>query len=159
MGWDREQGVEVGYTRMTPGRRVESRWQTTLLTELVLAVRRVHCQPARMPRKTLCLLQDFVQCAQTWTCYPCREPTSSCSTSPIKQFGTYFSLGSVDAIKCRRFACDICRFVADCLDKKPEDLDGDNRITESAQFCDFRLPATIKSSVTHFHLTQSHCHL
>ena len=90
--------------------------------------------------------------------HPCRDPLP-CSTPPIKhRYGSYLALGSVDEIKSRRSTCDICRLVAERLDKEPSDLDGRCRITESAEFCNFELPRNVRArdpSVTHFHLTQA----
>jgi hypothetical protein len=90
--------------------------------------------------------------------HPCRDPLP-CSTPPINHiYGSDSALGSIDEIKSRRSTCDICRLVAESLDKEPSDLDGGCRIIESAEFCNFRLPTNVKArdpSVTHFHLTQA----
>jgi hypothetical protein len=94
----------------------------------------------------------------THSLYPCRNPFP-CSRRPINlRHGADLALGSVDEIKSRRLTCDICRLVAECLDKEPSDLDGGCRMIESAEFCTFTLPRNVKArdfGVTHFHLTQS----
>ena len=67
-------------------------------------------------------------------------------------------LGSVDEIKSRRLACKVCRLVAEYLDKEPSDLDGECRVKENNQFCNFKLPGNIvpqDPTITHFHLTQA----
>ena len=91
--------------------------------------------------------------------HPCRNPLP-CSTSPNNRgrYGSDLALGSIDEIKSRRSTCDICRLVAECLDKEPSDLAGGCRVIESAEFCNFKLPRNVKArdpSITHFHLTQA----
>ena len=92
--------------------------------------------------------------------HPCRDPLP-CLIPPINsnpRYGADLVLGSVDEIKSRRSTCDICRLVAECLDKEPSDLDGGCRIVEEAEFCTFKLPRNVKArdpTVTHFHLTQA----
>jgi hypothetical protein len=105
----------------------------------------------------VCLRLDIQR--MTHPLHPCRDPLP-CSTPPINntRYGADLSLGSVDEIKSRRLTCDICRLIAESLDKVPSELDGGCRIRESAEFCNFELPQNIKArdpSITHFHLTQA----
>ena len=98
-----------------------------------------------------------IQCL-THPLLPCHNPLS-CSTPPgDSEHGRYFMLGSVDEIKSRRSTCKVCRLVAECLDKEPSDLDGECRIKQNAQFCNFKLPRHIDpqdSTITHIHFTQT----
>ena len=91
--------------------------------------------------------------------YPCRNPLP-CLDHPNKRVhvGGHTSLGSIDEIKSRRSTCDICKLIAEGLDKEPPDLTGECRITETEQYCSFTLPGNIKTtdpSITHFHLTHA----
>ena len=89
--------------------------------------------------------------------YPCRNPLP-CSTPPIEgSHAASVALGSVDEIKGRRFTCDICKVIAESLDKEPSDLNGECSVLESEQLCNFKLPRDIKAcdpNITHFQLTQ-----
>ena len=89
--------------------------------------------------------------------HPCRNP-SPCPSPPTG--GTHaapFILGSIDAIKGRRFTCDFCKLISESLDKEPSDLDGHYSVWQTEQLCNFKLPRGVKArdpSITHFHLTQ-----
>ena len=87
---------------------------------------------------------------------PCRKPLP-CSTPPIDGYETAdFVLGSVDEVNGRRLACDVCKLVAECLDKEPKDLDGKCRFREISEFCNFKLPGNVGArdpTITHYHLT------
>ena len=89
--------------------------------------------------------------------HPCRDPLP-CSTPPIEGAHAAFRvLGSIDEIKGRRFTCDICKIIAESLDKEPSDLNGECSVLESEQICTFKLPTNVKArdpSITHFHLTK-----
>ncbi|KAG9309244.1 heterokaryon incompatibility protein-domain-containing protein [Chiua virens] len=90
--------------------------------------------------------------------HPCRNPLP-CLYPPYKRRDeTYLVLGSVDEIKSRRSTCDLCRLIAEALDKEPSDLGGTCRITENEEYCSFTLPRNVEArdpGVTHFHLTQA----
>ncbi|KAF8134253.1 heterokaryon incompatibility protein-domain-containing protein [Boletus edulis] len=94
----------------------------------------------------------------TQSLHPCRNPLR-CSKPPNDtSSGIGLALGSIDEIKSRRLTCDICRLVAESLDKEPPDLDGECRVVESEEYCRFKLPISVEArdpSITHFHLTQA----
>ena len=93
--------------------------------------------------------------------HPCRNPLP-CSTPPIKGAYNFLALGSIDEIKDRRLTCDICKLIAESLDKEPSDLDGECSMLESGQVCNFQLPRDVKArdpNITHFHLTQIYVNL
>jgi hypothetical protein len=87
--------------------------------------------------------------------HPCRNPMP-CSTPPIeRRYDT--DLGSVNEIKNRRSTCDICRLIAESLDKEPS-LNGTCSMKECEEFFNFKLPGNVKArdpSITHFHFTQA----
>ena len=89
--------------------------------------------------------------------HPCRNPLL-CSTPPIEgAHAAFLTLGSINEIKGRRFACDFCKVIAESLDKEPSDRNGECSVQESEQVCNFKLPKNVKArdpSITHFHLTQ-----
>lgn len=89
--------------------------------------------------------------------HPCCKPLP-CSTPPIqRRYEAGITLGSVGDIKSRRLDCDLCQLIAKCLDKESSDVSGTCRMTQSREFCTFKLPRNVKvqdPSITHHHLTQ-----